>query len=151
MRINPKHSSFGASLTVSNTEVKIVEFACYLGDYFNTSGDNTTLCKERCLRAKGSTVELIALCKKIWQVWQEQIKNMLILYKAAFLPRYIYSCEAWSNLNKDDHIMLQNPQMSYLGIVMEASKAVPYAALYLDLGVLPIRYETEMRQLFFLK
>ena len=34
---------------------------------------------------------------------------------------------------------------------MEVSKAVPIAALYLDLGVLPIRYEIEMRQLFFLK
>ena len=34
---------------------------------------------------------------------------------------------------------------------MEVSRAVPTAALYLDLGVLPIRYEIEMRQLFFLK
>ena len=33
---------------------------------------------------------------------------------------------------------------------MEVSKAVSIAALYLDLGVLPIRYEIEMRQLFFL-
>ena len=64
LRINPKPYSIGASLTVNNAQVKMVEFACYLGDYFNTSGDNTTLCKQRCLRAKGSTVELIALCKE---------------------------------------------------------------------------------------
>ena len=65
LRINPKPYNVGASLTVNNAQVKMVEFARYLGDYFNTSGDNTTLCKERCLRAKGSTVELIALCKEI--------------------------------------------------------------------------------------
>ena len=65
LRINPKPYSVGASLTVNNAPVKMVEFAHYSGDYFNTSGDNTTLCKERCLRAKGSTVELIALCKEI--------------------------------------------------------------------------------------
>ena len=65
LRFNPKPYSVGASLTVNNAQVKMVEFARYLGDYFNTSGDNTTLCKERCLRAKGSTVELIALCKKL--------------------------------------------------------------------------------------
>ena len=63
LRINPKSSSVGASLTV-NAQVKMVEFAHCLGDYCNTSGDNTTLYTERCLRAKGSTVELIALCKK---------------------------------------------------------------------------------------
>ena len=43
LRINPKPYSVGASLTVNNAQVKIVEFACHLGDYFNTSGDNTTL------------------------------------------------------------------------------------------------------------
>ena len=71
----------------------MVEFARYLKDYFNTSGDNTTLCKERCLRAKGSTVELIALCKET-KFGKRQIENMLALYKAVFLPRLIYSCEA---------------------------------------------------------
>ena len=34
---------------------------------------------------------------------------------------------------------------------MEVSKAVPIAALNLDLSVLPIRYGIEMRQLFFLE
>ena len=38
LRINPKPS-------VNNAQVKMVEFARYLGDYFNTSGDNTTLSK----------------------------------------------------------------------------------------------------------
>ena len=78
MRINPKPSSVGESLTVNNAEVKMVEFARYLGDYFNTSGDNTTFCKERCLRVK-----LIALCKEI-KFRKRQIENMLVLYKAVF-------------------------------------------------------------------
>ena len=94
LRINPKPSSVGASLNVNNVQVKMVEFACYLGDYFNTSGDKTTLCKERCLRAKGSKVKLIALCKEI-KFGKRQIENMLVLYKAVFLPQLIYNCEAW--------------------------------------------------------
>ena len=96
----------------------MVEFARYLGDHFNTSGDNTTLFKERCLRAKGSTVELIALCKEI-KFGKRQIENMLVSYKAIFLPRLIYNCEAWSNLDKDDRMMLQNSQVNYLRNVME--------------------------------
>ena len=47
-------------------------------------------------------------------------------------------------------MMLQNSQLYYLRNVMDVSWAVPVAALYLDLGVLPIRYEIEVRQLFFL-
>ena len=48
-------------------------------------------------------------------------------------------------------MILQNSQLSYHRNVMKASKAIPIAALYLDLCVLPIRYEIETRQLFFLK
>ena len=48
-------------------------------------------------------------------------------------------------------MMFQNSQLSYLRNVMKVSKAAPIASLYLDLGMLPIRYQTEMRQLFFLK
>ena len=76
------------------------------------------------------------------------LKIWLVLYKAVFLPQSIYNCEAWSNLDKDGYVMLQNSQLNYLRNVMEVSRAVPIAALYLDLGVLPIRYEIEMRQLF---
>ena len=64
-------------------------------------------------RAKGSTVEQIALYKEI-KFGKRQIENMLVLYKAVFLPRLIYNYEAWSNLNKDDNMMLQNSQLSYL-------------------------------------
>ena len=74
---------------------------------------------------------------------------MLVLYKAVFLPRLIYNCEAWSNLDKDDYMMLQNSRLNCLRNVKEVSRAFPIAALYLDLGALPIRYEIEMRQLFF--
>ena len=76
LRIYPKLYSFGASLTVNNAQVKMVEFARYLGDYFNASEDNTTFCKERCLRAKGSTVELIALCEEI-KFGNRQLENMV--------------------------------------------------------------------------
>ena len=134
LRINPKPSNIGASLTVNNAQVKMVEFARCLGDYFNTSGDNTTLCKERCLRAKDSTVELIAPCKEI-KFRKRQIENMLMLYKAVFFPRLIHNCEAWSKLYKEDYKMLQNSQLNYLRNVMEVSRAVPIAALYLDLDV----------------
>ena len=42
LRINPKPFSVGASLTVNIAEVKMVGLARYLGDYFDTSGENTT-------------------------------------------------------------------------------------------------------------
>ena len=76
-------------------------------------------------------MELKALCKEI-KFGKRQIENMLVLYKGVFLPQLIYNCEAWSNLYKHDYMMLQNSQLNYLRNVMDISKAVPIAALYLD-------------------
>ena len=76
---------------------------------------------------------------------------MLLLYHAVFVPRLIYNCEAWSNVTSNDIKMLQNAQLSYMRRVMEAPRGTPIAAMYLELGILPIRYEIEIRQLSFLK
>ena len=49
-----------------------------------------------------------------------------------------------------DHLSLQTSQLTYLRNVLEVSKETPIAAMYLELGILPIKYEIEMRQLLFL-
>ena len=76
---------------------------------------------------------------------------MLRLYKTVVIPRLIYNYEAWSNLTPKGYLTLQTSQLTYLKNVLEVSKATPIAAMYLELGILPVRYEIEMRQLLFLK
>ena len=76
---------------------------------------------------------------------------MLLLYKTVFISRLIYNCEAWSNLTPKNYLTLQASQLTYLRNVLEVSKATQIAAMYLELGILPVRYEIEMRQLLFLK
>ena len=71
-----------------------------------------------------------------------QIIVMLLLYRTSvLLPRQLYNCEAWSNFSKNDIKSLHASQLSYLKC----------AALYLELGALPVKYEIEINQLLFLK
>ena len=65
---------------VNGENIKPGEVARYFGDKFNSKGNYTDLCKDRVDRAKGSTFELIALCKEV-QFGTRQIENMLILYQ----------------------------------------------------------------------
>ena len=108
------------------------------------------MCKDRVDRAKGSTFELIALCKEV-KFRTRQIENMLILYQSVFLPQLIHNCESWSNMTHKDYKALQSTQLLYLWNVMEVSRSTPTVALFLELGILPIRFEIENRQLFFFK
>ena len=68
-----------------------------------------------------------------------------------FLPRLIYNCEAWSGLTTKDLKTLKSSQLSYLRRILEVSKGVPTATLCLELGVLPISFEIELKQLLYLK
>ena len=54
-------------------------------------------------------------------------------------------------MTKNDNETLQSLQLNYLTSIMELPKGAPIAALYLELGILPIKYEIEMRQLLYLK
>ena len=106
--------------------------------------------EERIKKSVGSTIKLIFLCKEV-QFGDSQIDNMLLLYQSIILPRLIYNCEAWSSISENDYKQLQNARLAFLRRVMEVPRSTPVAATFLELGILPIRYEIEKRQLLFLK
>ena len=141
LKINSKDDT---CLKVNGRSMKQVDIACYLGDHFNRQGNNSDLCEERVTKAKDTIIELCSLCKGI-NTENKQIETMLLLYKPVFIPRLIYNCEAWSNLTPKDYLTLQASQLTYLRNVLEVSKATPIAAMYLELDILPVRYEIEMR------
>ena len=54
-------------------------------------------------------------------------------------------------MTRNDYETLQSLQLNYLRNIMELPKGAPIAVPYLELGNLPIKYEIEMRQIFYLK
>ena len=137
-------------MTVYGEPMKVEETFKYLGDTFNSKGNNVALCKHRVDKSVGSIIEIISLCKET-NFGKHQIFSMVVMYQSVFLPGLIYNCESWSNLTHKDISNLQGAQLKFLRRVMEVPKSTPTAALFLELGILPIQYEIEKRQLVFLK
>ena len=104
----------------------------YLGDHFNFKSNNKDLCKERVKKATGIITELMALCRETCFRTKE-IECMLILYRSMFLPRLIYSCEAWFNMTKNDYETLKSLQLNYLRSITELPKRAPIAVCTLNL------------------
>ena len=63
LKINGRGSG-GGSLIVYGEPMKVGELFRYLGDTFNSKGDNVALCKHRVDKSVGSTIEIISLCKE---------------------------------------------------------------------------------------
>ena len=54
----------GGSLIVYGKPMKVKGSFKYLGDTFNSKGDNVALCKQRVDQSGESTIEIISLCKE---------------------------------------------------------------------------------------
>ena len=139
-----------ASIYINDKKVDIVDEFRYLGDEFTSKGDNSVLCKTRQKKATGNIIEIMSLCKEV-NFGKRQISSMMLLYHSVFVPRLIYNSEVWSNLTKKDLSCLENAQLQYLRYALEVPKSTPVAAMFLELGILPVQFEIEKRQLLFLK
>ena len=110
------------------------------------------MCEDRAGRAKTTVIELCALSKGI-NFGHRQIESLLILYKSVFVPRLIYinNCEAWSGLTIKEINILRTAQLNFLRCMLEIPKGTPTAALHLELGILPMNFEIEIKQLLYFK
>ena len=111
-----------------------------MSDVFSDKGD-----KDRHDKVTGTITELFALTKGI------KFESLLLLYRAVFLSRLTYNCEAWSGFTTKDLKTLEPSQLSHLRGILEVSKRVPTSAHYLELGVLSISFEIKLKQLLYLK
>ena len=148
LKINSRDTT--NTLTISDTTVDVEKQFKYLGDVFNSQGNNIDLSKTRAAKSTGTSIEIISLCKEV-KFGKKQIANMFLLYSSLFIPRLIYNCEAWSNVTDKEISFFQDAQLNFLCRVMEVPRSTPTAGVYLELGILPIRYEIEIRQLLYLR
>ena len=122
----------------------------YLGDVFNKKGSNINLVADRVSRGSGIIVKAVSICEEM-AMSKYAIMTMILLYNSIFLSSIIYNCQAWTWLMSDDIQKLKTIQVKYLKRALQTSISTPNVLVYLELGVLPIEYEIDIRRLTFLQ
>ena len=69
---------------------------------------------------------------------------------ALFISSILFNAQAWRNFTENDFNELQKLQLRLLRKIVDAPKSISKSFLFLELGVLPIRYEIHRRQITFL-
>ena len=75
----------------------------------------------------------------------------MVLRESLFLSSILLNSEAWVNYNKKDVRILEQCDEILLSNILDCDSNTSNAIKYLDLGVLPIRYEIMKRKLAFLQ
>ena len=84
------------------------------------------------------------------EVGVHHVSVMLLLYRALFLSTMLFNSQTWSNLRKKDIVELRTLQLKYLKRTVGVASSTSNAFIFLELGVLPIEFEIEKRQLMYL-
>ena len=136
-------------LEIDGEKVQEASLIKYLGDIFNNKGNNDDLIHDRANRGTAATVSIHGFMREA-SLGVHTLSIFLLLHNSIFIPSTLFNSEAWSNLTEKNISALTTIQMRYLKKMMGVRQATTNSFIYLELGVLPMRYEIHKRQISFL-
>ena len=136
-------------LEIDGGLVKEVESIVYLGDVFNNKGNNDDLVKDRVKRGTSTMISIQSFMRDT-SLGTHTLGVYILLHNAILLPGMLFNSQAWTNLTDKNIAALTTIQLRYLKKAMKVRQAAANAFTFLELGVLPLKYEIHRRQLSFL-
>ena len=136
-------------LDINGETAENVDAVKYLGDIFNSKGNNNDLTESRVKTGKQKVGGIQAFCKEIG-LGNYEIQIMLQVYESIFLSTVLLNCQSWTNLTNIHIKSLQTLQMKYLKQTMCVPYTTPNKGILLELGILPIYDVTNCRKVLFL-
>ena len=149
MTVNKKKGDKSPIMFIADHLIEIVSQIKYLGDIFQDNGKNCGLIKDRVKRGITVILKIEAILNET-QFGKYTMEISLLLYRALFLSSVIFNSQAWRNITEKDLAQLQNVQLRLLRKITNAPPSISKSFIFLELGVLPIRYEIHKRQITFL-
>ena len=126
-------------LELHGEEIEEKKVVKYLGDYFNSKGDNSDLVDKRIGPITSTITDIIAFCSEL-SLGNFEIYIMLQLYESKFLSKLLFNSQSWSRIKKKELEDLQHVQLRMLKQAMKVPYTTPTAGIFLELGLLPIEH-----------
>ena len=121
----------------------------YLGDIISNNGKNKKNIEARVAKGIGIVDQILSiLSRTVFGPFQFEVA--LILRSSLLLSGILTNSEAWYGLKNEDMEKLEQIDESLLRKILEVGSGCPKEMLYLEMGVLPIRFVVMCRRLMFL-
>ena len=130
-------------------EMKNVEQENYLGDIVSSDGKNHKNMLNRRNRGTGIVTQIMTKLEEV--CLGKYFFQVAVIWRSTYLvSSLLTNAEAWYNLIQADIDILESVDEGLLRKILEAPCSTPKEMLYLELGVVPIRYIIKERRLNFL-
>jgi hypothetical protein len=149
MAVHGKKHDKMPQMYIKDSLIELVSHLKYLGDIFQRNGKNDELIKDRIKRGMNVILKIEAILLDT-RFGKHTTEVSLLLYRALFLSSVIFNSQAWRNFTESNYNQLQTLQLKLLKKIFHVPSTISNSFLFLELGVLPIKYEIHQRQLVFL-
>ena len=122
----------------------------YLGDILSSDGSHTKNIQERRNRGYGIINQIMQILESTY-FGKYYFQVATILRESLFLSSLLLNSEAWVNYTDKDIRILEQCDEMLLTNILEGDQKSSNAFKYLELGVIPIRFEIMKRKLMFLQ
>ena len=130
---------------IGNTELDLTEKYTYLGEIVSQNGklDEHPSLKQQ--NIKGQLNQIRAMTKET-VMNRMSLEPQMTWYRSTILSTLLYGCETWTLEKKQDENMEQI-QLKCLTNILHAEKSTPILALYMETGIMPLKYQMDIRKL----
>ena len=84
------------------------------------------------------------------QLGRHTISVHILLHNTIFIQSILFNAQAWSNMTERNMEKITSVQLKFLKKIMGVKQATTNSFTYLEMGVMPIKYEIHKKQLSFL-
>ena len=149
MLVNGKKKDQIPELSIKGEKMKEVQSIVCLGDVFNSKHNNDDLMKDRVKRGTKAMISIQGFMREA-SLGIHTINVHILLHNAIFLASILFNAQAWSNISNKNLLQITTIQLKFLKKMMKARPSTANSFVYLELGILPMKYELHKRQLSFL-
>ena len=130
-------------------EMKQVESKKYLGDIVSNDGKNHKNMMSGKNRGIGIVTQIMTKLEEV--CFGKYYFQVAVIWRNTYLiSSLLTNAEAWYNVLQADVDILESVDEDLMRKILEAPVSTPIEMLYLELGVVPIRYKIKERRLNFL-
>ena len=138
-----------SDIKVHNNDMKTSVQEKYLGDVLSSEGSLDATINDRTSKAWSCVAEIRAIINE-FPFGKRKTQVGLMLREAMFINGILYNSEAWHGVNKSHIDQLSKVDHQLLRSVLSAHSKIPTEFLYLETGVLPVKFVISSRRLNYL-
>ena len=147
--VNKKAHDSCPMLKIDEHIMEEVKETKIVGDMVNNKGNRNSLVEDRVKSGKSVIANMLATCSEV-TCGMYYVKVMLLLYRSVFIQTMLSNSDVWTNISDKNMTALETIQLKCLKRTMRTAASTPNSFVFLELGVLPMKFEIYCRQLNYL-